>query len=334
MQKVCARTSASKRLSAVTSFAKQSMPSTAGATASCPVGHLPLTLIAADGRWLWSPPGRLRLRADDAAADTVRRAAVRAARLGSAEAWVLSLDGTTAVKTGTTVGAGSHIFLLRREQNYASSSMPEPREEEPLSVIARREVAALRQADTVVGTSEAQPDTAAARPKREQRQPAAMTEDDLAELSEAFTLFGGGRRAVAARDLGQLMRSVALTLSEDALHAFRCRLRHSESVQLDEFVEFVREQTALEEQTAVEDALADLVEACHVARRSLPRRVIGRISRQEFLDVARDILEWLTEEDLGEMGKEAVAFDDDGDDTVAFEEFVECGNLQEFLDCL
>jgi len=246
---------------------------------------------------------------------------------------VLSLDGTTAVKTGTTVGAGSHIFLLRREQNYASSSMPEPREEEPLSVIARREVAALRQADTVVGTSEAQPDTAAARPKREQRQPAAMTEDD-AELSEAFTLFGGGRRAVAARDLGQLMRSVALTLSEDALHAFRCRLRHSESVQLDEFVEFVREQTALEEQTAVEDALADLVEACHVARRSLPRRVIGRISRQEFLDVARDILEWLTEEDLGEMGKEAVAFDDDGDDTVAFEEFVECGNLQEFLDCL
>ena len=71
-----------------------------------------VTLLSADGAWRWSPPGRLKVVVPTCKAADVRATAVRAARLGAASSWVLSLDGTLPIDLQSTIACGSAVHLL------------------------------------------------------------------------------------------------------------------------------------------------------------------------------------------------------------------------------
>ena len=108
-----------------------------------------VTLLSADGAWRWSPPGRLTVVVPTCKAADVRATAVRAARLGAASSWVLSLDGTLPIDPQSTIACGSAVHLLSACGNGVCAPAVAP-ERESHAMVARREVAALHSSRKLV----------------------------------------------------------------------------------------------------------------------------------------------------------------------------------------
>uniref|UniRef100_A0ABI7Y7X8 EF-hand domain-containing protein n=1 Tax=Felis catus TaxID=9685 RepID=A0ABI7Y7X8_FELCA len=130
-----------------------------------------------------------------------------------------------------------------------------------------------------------------------------LTEEKIAELKEAFFLFdkdGGG--AVTTRKFGTVVRSLGQNPTEDELQDMINKV-DADNVGTIEFPEFLT-------MTARKMKESDIFD----------KDINGRISAAELCHVMTNLGEKLTDEEVGEMIREA---DIDGDGQVNYEEFVD-----------
>lgn len=136
-----------------------------------------------------------------------------------------------------------------------------------------------------------------------------MSEEQIAEYKEAFSLFDkDGDGTIDATELGTVMRSLGQNPTESELTDMinEIDIDHSGTIDFDEFKAMM---IAKDENRSPED---DLKEAFKV----FDKDNNGFISAKELKEVMTSLGENLTDEELGEMIKEA---DIDGDGEVNYE---------------
>ena len=139
-----------------------------------------------------------------------------------------------------------------------------------------------------------------------------LTEEKIAELKEAFFLFdkdGGG--AVTTRKFGTVVRSLGQNPTEDELQDMINKV-DADNVGTIEFPEFL---TMTARKMKESDSKEEILKAFWV----FDKDINGRISAAELCHVMTNLGEKLTDEEVGEMIREA---DIDGDGQVNYEEFV------------
>uniref|UniRef100_A0A8C9KMY7 EF-hand calcium-binding domain-containing protein 11 n=1 Tax=Panthera tigris altaica TaxID=74533 RepID=A0A8C9KMY7_PANTA len=139
-----------------------------------------------------------------------------------------------------------------------------------------------------------------------------LTEEQVAELKEAFSLFdkdGGG--AVRTRKFGTVVRSLGQNPTEDELQDMINKVDADNDGTI-EFPEFLT-------MTARKMKESDSKEEIQKAFRVFDKDINGHISAAELCHVMTNLGEKLTDEEVGEMIREA---DIDGDGQVNYEEFV------------
>ncbi|XP_048357589.1 calmodulin-A-like [Sphaerodactylus townsendi] len=139
-----------------------------------------------------------------------------------------------------------------------------------------------------------------------------LTEDQLAEFKEAFSLFDkDGDGAITTKDLGTVMRSLGHNPTEAELRAMIHDIDTNGNGTVD-FPEFLALMAKRVRETDSEEEIRD-------AFRVFDKDGNGYICAAELRHVMTNLGEKLTEEEVDEMIKEA---DMDGDGRVNYEEFV------------
>nr|XP_056701876.1 calmodulin-A-like [Euleptes europaea] len=139
-----------------------------------------------------------------------------------------------------------------------------------------------------------------------------LTEEQLAEFKEAFSLFDkDGDGAITTKELGTVMRSLGHNPTEAELQAMINDIDANGSGTVD-FPEFLSLMAKRTRESAGEEEIRD-------AFRVFDKDGNGYISAAELRHVMTNLGEKLTDEEVDEMIKEA---DMDGDGKVNYEEFV------------
>ncbi|XP_006644879.3 calmodulin-like protein 1 [Oryza brachyantha] len=141
-----------------------------------------------------------------------------------------------------------------------------------------------------------------------------LTDEQIAEFKEAFSLFDkDGDGSITTRELGTVMRSLGQNPTEAELQDMISEVDadRSGNVDLEEFLGLMAR--TLNDKESEEE----LMEAFRV----FDKDQNGFISAAELRGVMANVGERLTEEEVGEMVREA---DVDGDGQINYEEFVKC----------
>ncbi|KAJ8753709.1 hypothetical protein K2173_026385 [Erythroxylum novogranatense] len=139
-----------------------------------------------------------------------------------------------------------------------------------------------------------------------------LTEDQIAEFKEAFSLFDkDGDGCITAKELGTVMRSLGQNPTEAALKDMISEVGADQNGTLD-FPEFLNLMARKMKDTDSEEELKE-------AFKVFDKDQNGYISAAELRYVMTNLGEKLTDEEVDEMIGEA---DFDGDGQVNYEEFV------------
>ncbi|CAG9323448.1 unnamed protein product [Blepharisma stoltei] len=140
-----------------------------------------------------------------------------------------------------------------------------------------------------------------------------LTEEQLAELKEAFSLFDkDGNGQITTRELGTVMRSIGQNPTEGELQDIINEVDHNGNGTVD-FPEFV---TLMAKRMVPS---ADPMEEIMEAFRAFDRDGSGFITADELKQAMATLGERLTDVEIEEMIKEA---DADGSGHISYEEFV------------
>ena len=139
-----------------------------------------------------------------------------------------------------------------------------------------------------------------------------LTEDQITEIKESFSIFDKDNNGtIAAKELGTAMRALGHNPTEAELQDIinEMNIGENETIEFDEFLKMMVQRR---KDTEIEDGLA-------IAFRVYDRDGNGFISKTELKYVLTNLGEKITDEEVGEIFKEA---DLDGDEQISYEEFV------------
>jgi len=141
-----------------------------------------------------------------------------------------------------------------------------------------------------------------------------LTEDEVAELRDAFELFDrDGDSSITAKELGFFWRALGQSPTEEQLQDMIRQVDMDRNGALD-FAEFL-ELMASKMETALAESESELVEAF----KAFDRDGSGFISAAELRHVMTNLGEKLTDDEVDSMVREC---DVDGDGSINYEEFV------------
>ena len=139
-----------------------------------------------------------------------------------------------------------------------------------------------------------------------------LTEDEIAEFKEAFTLFDkNGDGTITTREIGTMARSLGAIITEAELKEMVNDIDLSGNGKVD-FAEFLAMMAKCKRNTDGEEKIRE-------AFRTFDKNGNGFISAAELRHIMTNLGQKLTDEEVDEMIKEA---DIDGHGQINYEEFV------------
>jgi len=147
----------------------------------------------------------------------------------------------------------------------------------------------------------------------ESNQPRQLSEEEIAELKDAFALFDkDGDGTISVGELGTVMRTMGQNPTEEELREMIAEVDTdgNSTIEFDEFIKLM--STKMSSDVDQDQEMRD-------AFKVFDRDGSGSISAKELRHVMANLGEKMTDEEIDEMIREA---DIDGDGEIDYEEFV------------